>query len=315
MKNTQIPFLAGMVLIGCLGLGGCQLTESRTSLTHAPLTGRLVYVVSDDVREYDLASGKRRVLFRHDGLLSPPLIDVDGTRFIVKRFLTGGMFLVGMDGQAHELGKGSDYEFFPAHGKLLYLTIPPGQSQSYPLLHEATLRENRLESPRVAGGGPITSGRGRSILAISDDEALMERYDEGYFINRRYTIYDLRTGLFTDLDFSRETCRAMAWRTRTQELICADPNGWALYSLDGRRTPIPGLRKRKFAIAVYVPQGDYVLGGGWRWSWKRGEIIDLHSYHFSTGGARRVAKRISVGGGNAFWLPPRSAAEQERFPK
>lgn len=311
MRNTQIPFLAGVVLIGCLGLGGgCQLTESKTSLTHAPLTGRLVYVVSDDVREYDLASGERRVPFRYDAFLYPPITDVDETRFIVNTLRTD-MLLVGMDGHAHVLGKGHHQEFFPAHGKLLYTDVPPGQS--YAQLHEATLRENRLESPRVVGGGPIDSTLyGRSILTISDDEALIRRHD-GSYTNKRYSIYNLRTGVFTDLDVPTRTCVAAAWRSRTQELICLDPSAqkpgqYALVSLDGRRrTPVPGLTR--LIVSVYVPQGDYVLAGKGRWSWRYGEQIDLYSYHFSTGGVQRIAKKVPVGGSSSFWLPPRSAAE------
>ena len=281
-------------MIGCLGLGvGCRKADSEMTLS-----GRIVHVVSNNVQEYDLVSGERRELYRHDFVLGVPITKVNETAFIVRA--SPKMFLVGSDGRAHELGKGHSQVFFPAHGKLLYLSIPPGQSHLH--LHEATLRENRLESSRVVSEGPFSS---YPTLAMSDDELLIRR--------RRgpYTKYDLRTGLFVDLPI--EKCVPAAWRSRTQEVICIDEStkdrGYVLVGLDGRKRPVQGLAK--LSVAVYVPQGDYVLAGRARWSWSRGgEVIDPFSYDFSSGTVRRIAKEVTVGSSkNAFWSPTRRRAE------
>ena len=296
--NSQV---AAAVMLGFLGIGvGCQ--EAGSEMT---LTGRIVYVVSSDVQEYDLVSGERREVYRHASSLDSPITAVDESSFIVGGVVTGGklgMLLVGADGRAHELGKGHNQAFFPAHGKLLYLSVPPGQS--HPHLHEATLRENRLESPRVVDKDPFF---GAPILAISDDELLVRRR------HGPYTKYDLGTGLFVDLPI--ENCWPAAWRSQTQEVICVDETrkggGYALVGLDGRRRPVPGLKG--LAVAVYVPSGDYVLAGKPRWSWsgsRSGEVMDLYSYDFSTNARRRIAKDVTVGlTRNTYWSPMRREEE------
>lgn len=291
--------MAAAALVGCFAImSGCEEAGSDV-----PLTGRIVYVVSDDVREYDLVTGERRELYRDDGLLDPPITAVDRTSFIVSGGLIGdslGMLLVDGDGRAHQLGLGSGQVFFPAHGKLLYLNTPPGQSHIR--LHEATLRQNGLVSSRVVGNMPVSGYR---MLAMSDDELLVRRH------RGPYMKYDLRTGLFEDLPI--ENCSPAAWRSRTREVICVDESakagGYALVGLDGRRRPVPGLNG--LAVAVYEPAGDYVLAGRARWSWSRGgEVTDLVSYDFATDAVRRIAKHVSVGlGRNAFWSPARRDAE------
>ena len=167
-------------------MSGCEEADSEV-----PLTGRIVYVVSDDVREYDLVTGKRRELYRDDGLLDSPITAVDRTSFIVSGGLIGdsfGMLLVDGDCRAHQLGLGSGQVFFPAHGKLLYLSTPAGEAHLR--LHVATLRENRLQSPRVVGDEPISF---YPMLPISDNELLVRR-DRGPYMK-----YDLRTGSFEEL--------------------------------------------------------------------------------------------------------------------
>ena len=120
----------------------------------------LGYPGSDDVREYDLVSEERRELYRHESSLDVPITAVDETSFIIGGSFAGGgsgMLLIGADGRAHELGRGGSQVYFPAHGKLLYLASPPGEYHAH--LYEATLRENRLESPRVGNTiyGPVYS--------------------------------------------------------------------------------------------------------------------------------------------------------------
>ena len=282
-----------VVMVGYLGIGaGFQVEERETALS-----GRIVYIVSNDVQEYDLASGKRRELYRNnDGILDGPITKVSELSFIVKG--GGTMRLVGADGQAHVLGKGSKPVFFPAHGKLLYL--------SHKHLYEAKLRDNRLESQRVVSEGPFSS---YPTLAISDHELLVGQ-DSGPYVK-----YDLRTGSFVDTQI--EECWPAAWRSRTQEVICVDEaskpirghSGYALVGLDGQRRRVPGLLK--LAVAVYVPQDDYVLAGRTRWSWSRGgETTDLVAYDFSTGAVRRIANRVPVGlGKHTFWSPTRGGAK------
>ena len=289
MRNKRNFFVA--VLISWLGIGaGFQAEGSEMALF-----GRIVYMVSDEVQEYDLVSGKRRELYRHDeGLLSSPITEVNETTFIV-RTLRGEMLLVGADRQAHVLGTGAGQVFFPAHGKLLYL------DSSY--LYEATLQDRRLEPLRVVSEGPFTANY--RPLAISDDELLVRRK------RGPYVKYDLRTG--TLVDTSIEKCYAAAWRSRTREVICVDElsapdkgrSGYALVGMDGRRRRVPGLWS--LAVAAYVPPIDYVLGGRTRWSWRwLAERTDLVSYDFSTAAVRRIAKNIPVGlGRGAFWSPTR----------
>ena len=98
--------MAAAALVGCLAmLLGCEEEGSDVLLT-----GRIVYVVSDDVQEYDLVTGERRELYRHDGLLGPPITAADDNSFIVRGGLIGdsrGMLLVDGEGRAHQLGLGS----------------------------------------------------------------------------------------------------------------------------------------------------------------------------------------------------------------
>ena len=206
-----------------------------------------------------------------------------------------------MDGKAHALGKGYKHAFLPAHRKLLFVLSLPGESHLR--LHEATLRNNRLESQRIVGEGPFSGTY--PVLTISDDELLIRRH------RGPYTKYDLRTGSFIDL--SIEQCWPTAWRSQTQEVICVDETrkdgGYALVGLDGSRRPVPGLAA--LSVAAYVPQGDYVLAGKPRWSWSRGgEVTDLFWYDFSSDAARRIAKGVTVGSDkNAFWTPTRRGEE------
>ena len=298
MRGRKHSFVAAAMTISCLALGsGCLEMEDEMTLT-----GRIVYVVSNYVEEYDLVSGERRELYRDDFSLDSPITAVDRTSFIVgggRVDDSAGMLLVDGDGQAHQLGTGYNQVYFPAHGKLLYLTIPPGQSDIR--LHEAALRENRLVSPSVVGDVPISS---YPMLAMSADELLVKRDRDPYMR------YDLRTGLFVDLPI--EKCWAAAWRSRTQEVICIDESTKdrrkVLVGLDGRKRPVQGLAG--FTVAAYVPQGDYVLARRPRWSWTRGgEVGDLFSYDFSSGTVRRIAKEVSVGYRNAYWSPTRRGVE------
>ena len=299
MRCRKHSFVAAAMTISCLALGsGCLEMEDEMTLT-----GRIVYIVSNYVEEYDLVSGERRELYRDDFSLDSPITAVDRTSFIVgggRVDDSAGMLLVDGDGQAHQLGTGYNQVYFPAHGKLLYLSIPPGQSDIR--LHEAALRENRLVSPRVVGDVPISPHP--MLLAMSADELLVKR-DRGPYMR-----YDLRTGLFVDLPI--EKCWATAWRSRTQEVICLDistkDRETVLVGLDGRKRSVQGLAE--LSVAAYVPQGDYVLAGRPRWSWTRGgEVTDLFSYDFSSGTVRRIAKEVLVGSRNAYWSPTRRGVE------
>jgi len=289
MKNKKNFFVA--VLISWLGIGAGFKAEG----SEMALFGRIVYIRSEKVQEYDLVSGKRKELYRHDGgLLYHPITEVNETTFIVGT-LRGEMLLVGADRQAHVLGEGGPQVFFPAHGKLLYLDGT--------FLYEATLQDRRLQALGVVSEGPFTPNY--PLLAISDDELLVRR--------RRgpYVKYDLRTG--TLVDTSIEKCYAAAWRSRTREVICVDElsapvkrrSGYALVGMDGRRRQVSGLLK--LAVAAYVPPMDYVLAGRARWSGRwLAEIMDLVSYDFSTTAVRRIAKNVPVGlGRGAFWSPTR----------
>ena len=271
--------------------------RSRDAGSEMPLSGRVVYAVSDKVLEYDLVSGERRELYRHGGIMTSRISKVDESSFIVES--GASMLLVRERGEAHFLSyPAGNTVFFPAHGKLLYLQIVPGKSRVH--LHEAVLRDNRLESPRVVAEAPLSTGH--AMVAMSDDELLVWRGDR----DGPYTKYDLRTGSLAETQI-RKCIHVYAWRSRTQEAICLgsdEGSGYVhvLVGLDGRRRPVPGLSG--MTVGAYSPEGDYVLGN-------RGPSHgggDLYSYHFSTGAVRQIAKK-GVRIGKAFWSPRRRGTE------
>ena len=266
------------------------------------LTGRIVYLVSSDVREYDLVTGERRIVYGVDNAyLWKPLIKVDDRSFIIHWAKSDGSKEITLvtNGQARGLGeKGRTAAIFPAHNKLFYFSRPPGS------FYEATFRDNRLESPRLLRGGLTPN---YPVFVISDNELLV-RQDHG----GPYMKYDLRTGLFVDTAV-KEHCFPLAWRSKTQELVCHNDGKprsshlFDLVTLDGRRRPIPGLRDN---VVAYVPQGDYLIMGRGRWTWdfprffRMGERSDLALYFFATGTDRLVEKDVPIGGwGNTIWYP------------
>ena len=270
--------------------------ESTESVEGVSPVGYVVFSAGDTVWEYDFASGERRSLYRRDGWLSSPLIQVDEASFIT----IGGidrMLLIKSGGKAYFLGKGRDPAFFPTHDKLLFFSFPPGETS--PHLYEATLRGHQLESWSV-----IAKANASVAFPISDDELL---FRDG--ILRKY---DLRTGELIDLPI--RDCWPKVWRSRTKEIICYDEKAKedVFVNLDGHKRSTPKAME-SIVEAIYVAQGDYVLGGQTRWDWdwmRSGEVIDLVLYDPSTDTIRRLAKKITIRSpSNAFWTPDRMNME------
>lgn len=271
--------------------------DFQESVEEVSPVGYIVFAAGDTVWEYDLVSEERRPLYRSDGWLSSPLIQVDEASFIT----IGGideMLLVKSGGKAHYLGKGRDAAFFPTHDKLLFFAIPSGETS--PHLHEATLRGHQLESWSV-----IAKVNASVAFPISDDELL--------FRDRILKKYDLRTGELTDLPI--KDCWPRVWRSKTEEIICYDEKAKkdVFINLGGYKTFAPRAMEGITSTAIYVAQGDYVLGGQrrWNWDWMRsGEVIDLVLYDFSTDTIRRLAQKITIiSPSNAFWTPDRMNME------
>lgn len=298
MRNGRTYILIAFMGVGGM-LYGCVMTakaEPYQSVVEVSPAGYIVFSVGDTVWEYDFASEERRSLYRHDGWLSSPLLQVDEASFITIAGIDR-MLLVKSDGKAHFLGKGRDPAFFPTHDKLLFFAIPSGKTS--PHLYEATLRGHQLESWSV-----IAKANASVAFPISDDELL---FREG--ILRKY---DLRTGELIDLPI--RDCWPKVWRSKTKEIICYDEKEKkdVFVNLNGHKRFAP---KAMDGIdeSIYVAQGDYVLGGQtrWNWAWMRsGEVIDLVLYDFSTDTVRRLAQKITIGSpSNAFWTPDRMNME------
>jgi len=257
----------------------------------------LVYVASDTVEELNLETLQKRTIYTHGKLLlNKGIAPIDNDAFLVSD-IASDIYLVAGDGSAAKLGHGQKPVYLPKSSKILYFSGIAGEG---PSLFEARLSGGRLEDQKVVVEGPLASA---APVAISEDEVVFEkplRIDEREFRGELYK-YDVRDGAVSKLLVS--DCRPHAWRATTGELLCWNPthSSEMLVSLDGR--PAAELEKlRGIVIGPYLPSVDKLLGGRARWSWSvLGEVQDLVVYDFTTGDVTKLAERVPVSAGNAFY--------------
>ena len=326
MNPEAKRFIAWAAVLGCLVMGaGCSRDGRLLSgELPTPVIGRFLTVVStsawdgtrglDRIEEIAVPSGQRRVVYRHEGgrLYDPGLptgqiAGVDETTIIVTS--PEGLLLIDTERRqrARVLGDGISPVYFPAHEKLMYLRVRP-DPRGY-RLHEATLRDGRLEHARVVDERPMHG----TLVAISDHELLVWRRSPPYdrYTPGPYMKYDVRTG--SREDTALEFCTVKAWRSKTREFICWDRDDWdglrrMLVDLEGRRRTVPGL-EWKHHIRSYVPHGDFLLASVWRRSWFASEIRHhLVALDFSSNAAHLIAENIFVRGRGhrdtwSLWVP------------
>ena len=324
MNPEAKRFIAWAAVLGCLVMGaGCSRDGRLLSGEFPiPVIGRFLTVVStsawdgtrglDRIEEIAVPSGQRRVVYRHEGgrLYDPGLptgqiAGVDETTIIVTS--PEGLLLIDTERRqrARVLGEGISPVYFPVHEKLMYLRVRP-DPRGY-RLHEATLRDGRLEHARVVDERPMHG----TLVAISDHELLVWRRSPPYdrYTPGPYMKYDVRTGAREDT--ALDACTVEAWRSKTREFICLDRDGShrMLVDLDGRRRAIPGLEHHH--IRSYVAHGDYLLASWWRPSLiaSRGRQY-LVALDFSSSGVHLIANDIFYVGPDrrdtwSLWIPGR----------
>lgn len=279
-----------LLVVSMAGLVGCAHKGFN-------LGGKLVYVASDTVEELNLETLQKRTIYTHGKLLlNKGIAPIDNDAFLVSD-VAGDIYLVAGDGSAAKLGHGQKPVYLPKSSKILYFAGVAGKG---PSLFEARLSGGRLEDQKMVVEGPLASA---TPVAISEDEVVFEkpvRINEREFRGELYK-YDVRDGTVSKPPVS--DCRPHAWRATTGELLCWNPthSSEMLVSLDGR--PAAKLEKlRGIVIGPYLPSVDKLLGGRARWSWSvLGEIQDLVVYDFTTGDVTKLAERVPVSAGNAFY--------------
>lgn len=272
----SISFLLITALVGGLSLGvaraDCSPKERQATNQSFDLKGWLVYSPNGiDARLRNLSSGDDRLIYDDSRINSPlfrfglvgnnvTLVDHNNVIFASPEYGRAGLYLIrrGKVFVLIEDKTGSiifrNPVFFAAHEKLLYVREErdaAGDEMAY--LYEATIKGDPIKKKSFeAIPKSQIDGSYIFLTKISDDKLLFKHHSTGY------VLYDLKTSQFLNiLTRLEEDCSPIAWRGKTEELICGEPRDLYLWDMDGNKRRIPG--EVPHVVNAYVP-GDYLIG-------------------------------------------------------
>lgn len=270
----------------CVIVFGCSLN----TVADMNLSGKLVYASSEAVYELDLSSLEKRIIYAPRHLLAGHDITRVGNGMVVETF-DSEIYFVSKAGDGHRLGQGAHPVYVSKHRTLFFYSNVHGEPRSR--LYKARLNNGELGPRQEIDAGPF--GVAPAVLVVSKDEIVFKR-DTGELFK-----YNLRSGDISKLPI--EGCYPVAWRSTTSEMLCEDHEARSEYliSLDGRtRTKVPLLNR--ITHGPYLPTRDSLLGSDTRFSFLKGEVLDLYLCDFSNKTLHKIKEAAPIGAGNAFWV-------------
>lgn len=255
------------------------------------MSGTLTFISENEVRELNLSSLSRRVLYRHSIALRNEISKVNEAEFVASSLL-GDLHLIRTNGLSVNLGKGIYPVYVNKHKTLLFYA-----SRSNSGKFETNLIAAKLEGGRLIGAKEIMALSLGPFppVAVSDDEIVFPSQ-----INGTWKLFSYDVSMDKVKSLPIEGCWPVAWRNVAQELICSyGKNTWAI-SLDGEiRKELPELND--MSIGPISNNGQFLLGGRGRFSFFHGDVWDLMVFDFQNKKISKVAEHVPLPSGTGLW--------------